>query len=68
MKKVLSSISELEKLCPSQITTDKIVTLCQRRSVDSFKEKDSQIEESSKEILALYARLLNESGREVLVG
>lgn len=66
IEKVQSAISELEKLCPGQITTDKIVTLCQRRSASSFKEKNSQIEESSKEILSLYARLLNESGMEVL--
>jgi len=62
--KVEAAIEELEKLNLKEVTTDKIVTICQRKvfpAKDKMIDKESQIEKTSREILNLYGKLLNEN-------
>ncbi len=69
--KVESAIDELENLNIKEVTTDKIVTICQR-TILPFKDKTtkstSEIEESSRKILSLYSDLLNEKEPELVGG
>ena len=68
--KVEDAIEELEKLKLKEVTTDKIVTICQRQVFfveDKIAKDESQIEKASREILNLYGKLLNEN-KPVLTG
>ena len=71
LDKVEAAIEELEKLNLKEVTTDKIVTICQR-SILPFNERviksTSEIEESSRKILSLYSDLLNEKEPELVGG
>ena len=61
--KVEAAISELEKLNIKTVTTDKIVTICQRVDFpmdDKIIKYDSEIEKASRQTLNLYGKLLNE--------
>jgi len=62
--KVEAAIDELEKLNLKEVTTDKIVTICQRQvfpARDKIIDTECQIEKTSREILNLYGKLLNEN-------
>lgn len=62
--KVEDAICELTFINPNSISTDKIVTICQRakyRPEDTIIKYDCQIENASRQILDLYGKLLNEN-------
>ena len=62
--KVEDAICELNVINPNSISTDKIVTICQRakyRPEDIIIKYDCQIENASRQILDLYGKLLNEN-------
>ena len=68
--RVEAAISELNTICPNSISTDKIVTICQRaryQPEDKIAKNDCQIEHASRQILDLYGKLLNENS-PVLTG
>lgn len=59
--RVEAAISELEKLNLKAITTDKIVTICQRVNFpveDKIIKHDCQIEQASRQILNIYSDIL----------
>ena len=62
--KVEDAICELTFINPNSISTDKIVTICQRakyRPEDIIIKYDCQIENASRQILDLYGKLLGEN-------
>ena len=62
--KVEDAICELTFINPNSISTDKIVTICQRanyRPEDTIIKYNCQIENASRRILDLYGKLLNEN-------
>ncbi|MDI9597063.1 MAG: IS21 family transposase [Atribacterota bacterium] len=62
INKVEAAISELEKLNIKEVTTDKIVTICQRVDFptdNKLIKHDCPIEKASKQTLHLYGQLLN---------
>ena len=62
--KVEDAICELTFINPNSISTDKIVTICQRakyRPEDTIIKYDCQIENASRRILDLYGKLLGEN-------
>lgn len=62
--KVEAAIDEIKKLNIKEVTTDKIVTICQRIPLafnDKKTDTTSEIEKTSREILNLYGKLLNEN-------
>lgn len=62
INKVEAAIAELEKLHIKAVTTDQIVTLCQRvdfPTEDKRIQHNCPIEKASKQILDLYGQLLN---------
>jgi len=66
--RIEAAIAEIESMHIKEITTDKIVTICQRMPL-SFSDKTakatSEIEETSRKILSLYGNLLNDSKPEL---
>jgi len=69
INKVEAAISELEKLAIGTVTTDKIVTICQRVDFptdDKPVKHDCQIEKASKKTLYLYGKLLNNNKPSVM--
>ena len=66
--KVIAAIDELESINIKAVTTDKIITICQRMPLpinDKTTEGTSEIEEFSRKILSLYGNLLNEKESEL---
>ena len=62
LERVEAAIAELEDIDPNGITTDKIITICQRVNYppkDEITTKCQEIEMSSRQILSMYAQLLN---------
>jgi len=67
--KVEAAIAEIENMHIREVTTDKIVTICQRMPLtasDKTARATSEIEETSKKILSLYGDLLNDSKPELV--
>ncbi|MCL6087528.1 MAG: hypothetical protein M1475_03880 [Actinobacteria bacterium] len=61
--KVEAAIDEIKNLNIKEVTTDKIVAICQRALLpfnEGVTKNTSEIEESSRKILSLYGNLLNE--------
>ena len=61
--KVEAAIDELENLNIREVTTDKIITICQRTLLpfdERVTKNTSEIEESSRKILSLYGNFLKE--------
>jgi len=68
--KVEAAIDELENMCVKEVTTDKIVTICQRMPLvfnDKTTESISEIEETSRKILSLYGDLLNKKEEKLVM-
>lgn len=67
--KVEAAIDEIESMHIKEVTTDKIVTICQRMPLtvsDITTKNNSEIEKSSRKILSLYTDLLNNSQPELV--
>jgi transposase len=59
IKKVDAAIDELEALKPGAVDLDKISVICSRKNVPAFNhKKDSTIEKASRQLLSLYAAIL----------
>ncbi|MBM3706175.1 MAG: IS21 family transposase [Actinobacteria bacterium] len=67
--KVEAAIDEIENISIKEVTTDKIVTICQRMPLvfnDKTADATSEIEKSSRKILSLYGDLLNKKEPELV--
>jgi len=63
LEKIEEAIAELEAINPGSVSIDKIIVICSRRntSLDDFKDRSNcQIEETSRNMLALYGQMLRE--------
>lgn len=63
LEKIEEAIAEFERINPGSVSIDKIIVICSRRNINlnDFKDRSNcQIEETSRNMLALYGQMLNE--------